>query len=135
MKQQELSRRIQNINRLLGRIEQIIYSLQRLDSDMYPNDYLALCTEAALLSERATCLIRNIVYATSGQRRSMYLGHAASTQEIHIFYHEGIFEVHLLQILCLLRPCRNFGSVQFASVIATMQRYPRAHYSITTTCN
>ena len=99
MKQQELSRRIQNINRLLGRIEQIIYSLQRLDSDMYPNDYLALCTEAALLSERATCLIRNIVYATSGQRRSMYLGHAASTQEIHIFYHEGIFEVHLPVLL------------------------------------
>ena len=99
MKQQELSRRIQNINRLLGRIEQIIHSLQMLDPDMYPNDYLALCTEAALLSERATCLTRNIVYATSGQRRSMYLGHAASAQEIHISYHEGIFEVQLPVLL------------------------------------
>lgn len=67
MNQQELSRRIQNISKLLGRIEQIIYSLQRLDPDMYPNDYLALCTEAALLSERATCLTRNIVYTHTAE--------------------------------------------------------------------
>lgn len=99
MKRQELSRRIQHIHRLLNRIEQIIHSLERLNSDLYPNDYLALCTEAALLGERVTCLMRNIVYATSGQRRGIYFSHAASTQEIHIFYHEGIFEVHLPALL------------------------------------
>lgn len=95
----ELSRRIQHIHRLLSRTEQTICSLERLDAELYPNDYLALCTEAALLGERVTCLMRNIVYATSGQRRGIYLGHAAATQEVHIFYYDGILEIHLPVLL------------------------------------
>ena len=73
--------------------------MEKLDPELYPNEHLALCTETALLCERVTCLMRNIVYATSGQRRSIYLGHAANTHEIHIFYHEGIFEIHLPVLL------------------------------------
>lgn len=99
MRNTELSRRIAHIRRLLSRIEPIVLTLERLDADLSPNEHLTLSTEAALLCERVTCLLRNIVYATSGQRRSIYLGHAAATHEIHIFYHEGIFEIHLPVLL------------------------------------
>lgn len=99
MVQNEMTRRITHIRRLLERIEQIIYSLGKLDAELYPNEHLTHCTEAALLCERVTCLMRNIVYATSGQRRGIYLGHAANTQGINIMYHEGIFEIHLPVLL------------------------------------
>ena len=99
MRNTELSRRIAHIRRLISRIEPIVLTLERLDADLSPNEHLTLSTEAALLCERVTCLLRNIVYATSGQRRSIYLGHAAATHEIHIFYHEGIFEIHLPVLL------------------------------------
>lgn len=99
MAKNEIARRLAHIRRLQTRIEQTTCSLEKLDETLYPNEHLALCTEAALLSERVTCLMRNIVYATSGQRRSIYLGHAAATHEIHLFYHEGIFEIHLPVLL------------------------------------
>ena len=99
MAKNEIARRLAHIRRLQTRIEQTTCSLEKLDATLYPNEHLALCTEAALLSERVTCLMRNIVYATSGQRRSIYLGHAAATHEIHLFYHEGIFEIHLPVLL------------------------------------
>lgn len=99
MMSNEMTRRIAHIRRLITRIEQSIHSMEKLDPELYPNEHLALCTESALLCERVTCLMRNIVYATLGQRRSIYLGHAANTHEIHIFYHEGIFEIHLPVLL------------------------------------
>ena len=99
MNQLALSNRVQNIALLLSRMEKTILSLNTMDAELFPQEYLELCTEAALLSERVTCYLRNIVYATSCSDRSVYLQRAASVQGIKIIYDANTLMVELPALL------------------------------------
>ena len=77
MNQNYLQRKIQTIHGVLDRTKLTVSTLNTIDAGIFPNEYLKLCTEAALLSERATCLLRNHIYAIGG-RRTEYLQKAAA---------------------------------------------------------
>ena len=92
MNQNYLQRKIQTIHGVLDRTKLTVSTLNTIDAGIFPNEYLKLCTEAALLSERATCLLRNHIYAIGG-RRTEYLQKAAAVQGIKILYSDGIFTI------------------------------------------
>lgn len=99
MNQLTLSNRVQKIALLLSRLEKTILSMNTMDAELFPLEYLELSTEAALLSERVTCYLRNIVYATSCSSRSAYLQRAASVQGIKIVYDTNTLMVELPSLL------------------------------------
>lgn len=99
MNQLTLSNRVQKIALLLSRMEKTVLSLNTLDAELFPQEYLDLCTEAALLSERVTCYLRNIVYATNCDGRTPYLQRAASVQGVKIIYDEDILTIELPALL------------------------------------
>ena len=92
MNQNYLLRKIKTIHDVLDRTKLTVSALSTLDAGIFPHEHLKLCTEAALLSERATCLLRNLIYA-SGCRRNEYLQKAATEQGIKIFYNDGIITI------------------------------------------
>ena len=99
MNQLALSNRVQKIALLLSRMEKTVSSLNSMDPELFPQEYLDLSTQAALLSERITCYLRNIVYATSCGTRAEYLQRAASVQGIKIIYDANIIMVELPALL------------------------------------
>lgn len=92
MNQNYLQRKLQTIQSILDRTKLTVSTLNTLDAGVFPNEYLTLCSDAALLSERATCLLRNLTYAT-GNSRSEYLQQAAEAQGIKVMYSNGIFTI------------------------------------------
>lgn len=92
MNQNYLQRKLQTIQSILDRTKLTVSTLNTLDAGVFPNEYLKLCSDAALLSERATCLLRNLTYAT-GNSRSEYLQQAAEAQGIKVMYSNGIFTI------------------------------------------
>ena len=92
MNQNYLQRKIQTIQRVLDQLKLTISALSTLDAGIFPNEHLKLCTEAALLSERTTCLLRNLIYA-SGNSRTQYLCKAATQHGIRIQHCDGVYTI------------------------------------------
>lgn len=92
MNQNYIQRKTQTILSVLDRTKLTVAAMNTIDAGAFPNEHLKLCSEAALLSERATCLLRNLTYAT-GNSRTEYLQRAAQVQGIKVLYRDGIFTI------------------------------------------
>lgn len=126
MNQLTLTSRVQKIALLLSRMEKTVLSLNTLDPELFPQEYLDLCTQAALLSERITCNLRNIVYATSCGGRVAYLQRAAAVQGVKIFFDAGILTVELPALLSK-KQGRHSSQIIMEPVSAALEAFIEAN--------
>lgn len=87
-----------------------IAALDTLDVKSFPKEYETIITDAALLSERATCQLRRIVYGTTHVKRQDYMALAAVEHNIQIVYQDEVLKI---QLPCLLPKRRSKNSSQF----------------------
>ena len=122
MNQLALHTKVQNVAQKLSRVEKIILSLSTMDAQLFPQEYLDLCTQASLLSERITCMLRNIVYATSGNSRTQYLQRAASVQGIKILYTEGVLMIEFPAVI-YKKPGRHSGQFLLDPINTALENF------------
>ena len=87
--------RLNRVLDLLHQLEVQIGSLATLDRNKFPLKYEAVCTNAALQSEKITCILRRTLYDSAVIPKIDYLGKAASTQGISITFENKILAVRL----------------------------------------
>lgn len=90
-----LSQRITSILSDLNRLTNTLYALNTTDIQRYPENYEVLSTDAALRSERISCRLRHLIYATTGVKKDEYLSSAAVMQGVEIHSKDDILEITL----------------------------------------
>ena len=99
MDRQTISRRIADIQDNLSRLNSNVRAMDSVDIQRYPENYECMSTEAALRAERITCQLRNLLYASTGLRRTEYLVKAGEAHGIEISYGEGVLEIAMPRLL------------------------------------
>ena len=102
--------RLHRVRELLHLMDAQIGSMETLDGKRFPEKFEAISTETALQSEKAACILRQILYDSGTVSKALYLGKAASSQGVKITFGDGILEVALP---CLLPKKRGRYSNQF----------------------
>lgn len=95
----ELLQRIGNIEDNLDKLKNSIFAMKMTDIQKYPANYEELSTDAALRSERITCNLRNLIYATIPEGKAAYMERAAKTHGIEIGFDKGILTLRLPGLL------------------------------------
>ena len=90
-----LSRRIVSVLADISRLTNVLYALNTMDIQQYPDNYEALSTDAALRAEWIACRLRHLVYATTQTPKDEYLLLAAVMQGIEIRSEDGLVEITL----------------------------------------
>ena len=93
--QNALQIRLDRVRDILQQVDKRVASMETIDAKLFPDKLETICTEAALLSEKAACIMRQILYDTGTVSKTEYLGKAADAQGIRISYGDGILEVAL----------------------------------------
>ena len=96
LERQIISKRIAEIKNSISLLNNTLYRLDLTDLKHHPDSYELLSTDAALRSERITCRLRHLVYATTMVGRKEYLNSAGITaHDIEIKQENGITEITL----------------------------------------
>lgn len=99
MNREKLYDRIMLEHRNLIQIHKRLYEAQHLPPDAAPDEVTDLLTDAALLAEKTTCRLRNLLFDTAPTPRPDYFSRAAVEQGISVTYRDGIFRVRLPRLL------------------------------------
>src|SRR5699024_8536980 len=70
-----------------------------LPPDAALDEVTGLLTDAALLAEKTTCRLRNLLFDTAPTPRPDYFSRAAVEQGVSVTYRDGIFRVRLPRLL------------------------------------
>lgn len=99
MNSTELLRRISSIGESLEKLRNSLLAMEMTDLQKYPSNYEELSTDAALRSERITCQLRNLIYATVPAGKAGYIKQAAAAQGIDISLKDSILTIRLPGLL------------------------------------
>lgn len=99
MDSKELLLRISSIEEGLDKLKNAVYAMKMTDQCKYPANYEELSTDAALRSERITCQLRNLIYASGIIPKTAYLDQAEKAQGIQIQLADSIFIIRLPGLL------------------------------------
>lgn len=94
----------------LKMVENYISCLETLDPHRLPAKFEELCTEAGFQAEKATCIMRQIIFSSGTVEKTKYLRKAADTMGVTVSMHDDIFAITLP---CLLPKKRGKYSGQF----------------------
>ena len=99
MNREKLYDRIMLEHRNLIQIHKRLYEAQHLPPDAALDEVTDLLTDAALLAEKTTCHLRNLLFDTAPTPRPEYFSLAAVEQGVSVTYRDGIFRVRLPRLL------------------------------------
>lgn len=99
MNRKLISRRLAEVSSDLRQLGYKIRAVDTLDLDRFPKHYENMVLETALLSEKVTCKLRSLVYASTTIRKPEYLSQAAETQAVQVGYQEEILSITLPRLL------------------------------------
>ena len=99
MNREELYDRIMLEHRNLIQIHKKLYETQHLPPGATPDEIADLLTDAALLAEKTTCRLRNLLFDTAPTPRPDYFSRAAVEQGVSVSYQDGILCVRLPRLL------------------------------------
>ena len=91
--------RLTAVQDTIQRLQNVLFALGNTDIRENPRRYQELSMDAALRSERITCQLRNLVYATDDGKRGNYLSQATRAQHISICQQQGILIIILPGLL------------------------------------
>lgn len=116
--------RLQRVREILHQMDSYIVSLETMDAKRFPEKYETISTEAGLLSEKAACIMRQILYDAGTVNKIEYLEKAAIVQDVTISFVDGILEIALP---CLLPKKRGKNSNQyvFDPLNAALEQYKK----------
>lgn len=110
MNREKLYDRIMLEHRNLIQIHKRLYAVQHLPPGAALEESTELLTDAALLAEKTTCRLRNLLFDTAPTLRPDYFSNAAVEQGVTVSCKRGIFCV---QLPCLLPKKRQKSSAAF----------------------
>lgn len=110
MDRQIINKRITGITNDIEKLLRTLRAMENTDLTEYPENYELLSTDAALRAELITCRLRNLIYSTTGVKKSEYLASAGVVQGIEIKCKDGILEIVLP---CLLPKKKQRKSTEF----------------------
>ena len=94
-----ISQRVMDALGDLERLKYMLRAIDTLDIQRYPKNYETMSTDAALLSEKITCKLRSLIYASTTLKKLNYLTKAASAQEVQVSCQNGQLCVTLPRLL------------------------------------
>ena len=94
-----ISAQISDILNRISRLNNNICAMDTVDIQRYPENYEVISTEAALRAERIACMLRNLLFASTGIPKREYYLKASEEHGIEINYEDGILEVTLPRLL------------------------------------
>lgn len=94
-----ISQRVMDALGDLERLKYMLRAIDTLDIRRYPKNYETMSTDAALLSEKITCKLRSLIYASTTLKKPDYLTKAASAQEVQVACQNGLLCVTLPRLL------------------------------------
>lgn len=94
-----ISKRLSEIASDLRQLGYMTRVTDTLDIKRFPKHYENMIVDAALLSEKITCKLRSLVYASSTIRKPEYLSRAADTQAVQVEYQDEILSISLPRLL------------------------------------
>ena len=86
-------------HRNLIQVHKKLYEAQHLPPDAALDEVAGLLTDAALLAEKTTCRLRNLLFDTAPTPRPEYFSRAAVEQGVSVSYQDGILFVRLPRLL------------------------------------
>lgn len=92
----------QRISDILSDTEKLKYQLRAIDTldlRQFPKNYEIMSTEAALLSEKITCKLRSLIYASTDLRKHDYLKKAVAAHEVSVTFRDDILSISLPRLL------------------------------------
>jgi len=107
---QIINKRITGITNDIEKLLRTLRAMENTDLTEYPENYELLSTDAALRAELITCRLRNLIYSTTGVKKSEYLASAGVVQGIEIKCEDGVLEIVLP---CLLPKKKQRKSTEF----------------------
>jgi len=107
---QIINKRITGITNDIEKLLRTLRAMENTDLTEYPENYELLSTDAALRAELITCRLRNLIYSTTGVKKSEYLASAGVVQGIEIKCKDGVLEIVLP---CLLPKKKQRKSTEF----------------------
>lgn len=110
MDRQIINKRITGITNDIEKLLRTLRAMENTDLTEYPENYELLSTDAALRAELITCRLRNLIYSTTGVKKSEYLASAGVVQGIEIKCEDGVLEIVLP---CLLPKKKQRKSTEF----------------------
>ena len=110
MDRQIINKRITGITNDIEKLLRTLRAMENTDLTEYPENYELLSTDAALRAELITCRLRNLIYSTTGVKKSEYLASAWVVQGIEIKCEDGVLEIVLP---CLLPKKKQRKSTEF----------------------
>ena len=99
MNREKLYDRVMLEHRNLIQIHKRLYEAQHLLPDAALDEVADLLTDAALLAEKTTCRLRNLLFDTAPTPRPEYFSRAAVEQGVSVTYRDGILRVRLPRLL------------------------------------
>ena len=99
MNREKLYDRIMLEHRNLIQIHKKLYEAQHLPVGAALDEVADLLTDAALLAEKTTCRLRNLLFDTAPTPRPEYFSRAAVEQGVSVSYQDGILFVRLPRLL------------------------------------
>lgn len=94
-----IHQRLTTVQDAIQRLQNVLFALGNTDIRENPKRYQELSMDVALRSERITCQLRNLVYATENDKRGNYLNQAAGAQHISICQQQRILTITLPGLL------------------------------------
>lgn len=126
MNRQIITRRICDVRNNLQRLSSHLLAMDSMDIQRYPENYETMSTEAALLSEKVTCQLRNLLYATASIPKQEYLVRTSEIHDIAIAYKNEILEIRLPRLLPK-KKSRQSSLFLIDPVNAALAHYGKAH--------
>jgi hypothetical protein len=108
MEQKIILQKIANINSELTSVLNILKSIGTWNMDLFPALYQSLTVEAALKTEKTSCSIRHLIYASAGIPKRELMKKVADVHGIDIKYDGGIFTATLPALLPKKKKAYNF---------------------------
>ena len=99
MNRQIITRRIGDVRSNLHRLSNHLLAMDSLDIQRYPDNYEAMSVESALLAEKITCQLRNLIYSSTSIPKQEYLVRASQMHDIGISYEDGILKLNMPRLL------------------------------------
>jgi hypothetical protein len=93
MEQEKIMQKISSIENEIVKISRILSTIKELDLSAADAAYESFASKAAMKSEKITCGLRHLIYATTNITKPELMKKAAGVHEIDIKYNDGIFSV------------------------------------------
>ena len=126
MNREKLYDRIMLEHRNLIQIHKKLYEAQHLPVGAALDEVADLLTDAALLAEKTTCCLRNLLFDTAPIPRPDYLSRAAAAQGVSVSYQDGILCVRLPRLLPKKRQ-KSSAAYLLPPLQAALDSFCKAH--------